>query len=154
MVSSSSKRFCVVSNFVIIFLISQNVTPIPTHCTGCITDYINFVSVYRIRQNIRGGKLLRFSRILAKREFFTIEIFPALQLDIIIFRSEVVLQSQVSNCLDTHDNHVQNCQSEIRLQLCAQRACQTLFQFAHNLKSVLQRRAWALRLRTAKVFPT
>ena len=32
---------------------------------------------YRIRQNIRGGKLSRFSRILAKRESFTIESFPA-----------------------------------------------------------------------------
>ena len=33
---------------------------------------------YRIRQNIRGGKL---SRILAKRECFTIETFPASQLE-------------------------------------------------------------------------
>ena len=37
--------------------------------------------VYRIRQNVRGGKLSRFSRILAKRECFTIETFPALQLE-------------------------------------------------------------------------
>ena len=36
---------------------------------------------YRIRQNVRGGKLSRFSRILAKREYFTIETFPALQLE-------------------------------------------------------------------------
>ena len=36
---------------------------------------------YRIRQNIRGGKLSRFSRILAKRECFTIETFPASQLE-------------------------------------------------------------------------
>ena len=36
-----------------------------------------FIVVYRIRQNIRGGKLSRFSRILAKRESFTIESFPA-----------------------------------------------------------------------------
>ena len=37
--------------------------------------------MYRIRQNIRGGKLSRFSRILAKRECFTIETFPASQLE-------------------------------------------------------------------------
>ena len=36
---------------------------------------------YRIRQNIRGGKLSRFSRILANRECFTIETFPASQLE-------------------------------------------------------------------------
>ena len=36
---------------------------------------------YRIRQNIRGGKLSRFSRILAKRESFTIESFPSSQLE-------------------------------------------------------------------------
>ena len=40
-------------------------------------DYLT----YRIRQNVRGGKLSRFSRILAKRECFTIETFPALQLE-------------------------------------------------------------------------
>ena len=34
--------------------------------------------MYRIRQNIRGGKL---SRILAKRESFTIESFPSSQLE-------------------------------------------------------------------------
>ena len=34
-----------------------------------------------IRQNIRGGKLSRFSRILAKRKCFTIETFPASQLE-------------------------------------------------------------------------
>ena len=34
---------------------------------------------YRIRQNIQGGKLLRFSRILARRESFTIESFPSSQ---------------------------------------------------------------------------
>ena len=32
------------------------------------------VAMYRIRQNIRGGKL---SRIFAKRECFTIENFPS-----------------------------------------------------------------------------
>ena len=32
---------------------------------------------YRIRQNIRGGKLSRFSRIFANRECFTIENFPS-----------------------------------------------------------------------------
>ena len=37
--------------------------------------------VYRIRQNIRGGKLSRFSWISAKRECFTIETFPASQLE-------------------------------------------------------------------------
>ena len=37
--------------------------------------------IYRIRQNIRGGKLSRFSRISAKRECFTIETFPASQLE-------------------------------------------------------------------------
>ena len=36
---------------------------------------------YRIRQNIRGGKLSPFSRILAKRESFTIENFPSSQLE-------------------------------------------------------------------------
>ena len=36
---------------------------------------------YRIRQNIRRGKLSRFSRILAKRESFTIESFPSSQLE-------------------------------------------------------------------------
>ena len=36
---------------------------------------------YRIRQNIRGGKLSRFSWILAKRESFTIESFPSSQLE-------------------------------------------------------------------------
>ena len=39
------------------------------------------LSKYRIRQNIRGGKLSRFSRILAKRENFTIESFPSSQLE-------------------------------------------------------------------------
>ena len=39
------------------------------------------VRTYRIRQNILGGKLLWFSRILAKRECFTIETFPASQLE-------------------------------------------------------------------------
>ena len=38
-------------------------------------------TLYRIRQNIRGGKLSRFSRILAKRESFTIESFPSSQLE-------------------------------------------------------------------------
>ena len=37
--------------------------------------------IYRIRQNIRGGKLSRFLQILAKRECFTIETFPASQLE-------------------------------------------------------------------------
>ena len=36
---------------------------------------------YHICQNIRGGKLLRFLRILAKRESFTIESFPSSQLE-------------------------------------------------------------------------
>ena len=36
---------------------------------------------YRIRQNIRGGKLSWFLRILAKRESFTIESFPSSQLE-------------------------------------------------------------------------
>ena len=39
------------------------------------------IVIYRIRQNIRGGKLSRFSRILAKRECFTIETFPSSQLE-------------------------------------------------------------------------
>ena len=38
-------------------------------------------STYHIRQNIRGGKLSRFSWILAKRKCFTIETFPASQLE-------------------------------------------------------------------------
>ena len=42
---------------------------------------IDILSIYRIRQNVRGGKLSRFSRILAKRECFTIETFPASQLE-------------------------------------------------------------------------
>ena len=33
--------------------------------------------LYCIRQNIRGGKLAQFLQILAKRECFTIETFPA-----------------------------------------------------------------------------
>ena len=37
--------------------------------------------LYRIRQNIRGGKLSRFSWILAKRESFIIESFPSSQLE-------------------------------------------------------------------------
>ena len=39
--------------------------------------------MYRIRQNIRGGKLSRFSLILAKRESFPIESFhsPSSQLE-------------------------------------------------------------------------
>ena len=45
-----------------------------------IKNYLNDIQ-YRIRQNVRGGKLSRFSRILAKREYFTIETFPALQLE-------------------------------------------------------------------------
>ena len=39
------------------------------------------IFIYHIRQNIRGGKLSRFSRILAKRECFTIETFPSSQLE-------------------------------------------------------------------------
>ena len=46
-----------------------------------VCTYINVVGNYRIRQNIRGGKLSRFSRILAKRESFTIESFPSSQLE-------------------------------------------------------------------------
>ena len=42
------------------------------------------LTIYRIRQNIRGGKLSRFSRILAKRESFTIESFPSSQLENLI----------------------------------------------------------------------
>ena len=34
-----------------------------------------------VRQNIRGGKLSWISRILAKHECFTIETFPASQLE-------------------------------------------------------------------------
>ena len=41
----------------------------------------NGIALYRIRQNIRGGKLSRFSWILAKRESFTIESFPSSQLE-------------------------------------------------------------------------
>ena len=37
------------------------------------------LAIYRIRQNIRGGKLSRFSWILAKCESFTIESFPSSQ---------------------------------------------------------------------------
>ena len=48
--------------------------------TNLITTF-NLCSIYRIRQNIRGGKLSRFSRILAKRESFTIESFPSSQLE-------------------------------------------------------------------------
>ena len=43
--------------------------------------WLTKVYAYRIRQNVRGGKLSWFSRILAKRECFTIETFPALQLE-------------------------------------------------------------------------
>ena len=42
---------------------------------------MSMVIKYRIRQNIRGGKLSRFSRILAKHESFTIESFPSSQLE-------------------------------------------------------------------------
>ena len=54
---------------------------------GCrfFRDVIQFNSdtdiMYRIHQNVRGGKLSRFSRILGKRECFTIETLPALQLE-------------------------------------------------------------------------
>ena len=49
----------------------------------CRGEYLTLYSpvIYRIRQNIRGGKLSRFSRILAKRESFTIESFPSSQLE-------------------------------------------------------------------------
>ena len=40
--------------------------------------YVAMYCTYRIRQNIRGGKLSRF---LAKRESFTIESFPSSQLE-------------------------------------------------------------------------
>ena len=52
------------------------------HCNEQLQSYelINR-PIYRIRQNIRGGKLSRFSRILAKRESFTIESFPSSQLE-------------------------------------------------------------------------
>ena len=46
--------------------------------TACLQLHVR---TYRIRQNIRGGKLSRFSRILAKRECFTFETFPASQLE-------------------------------------------------------------------------
>ena len=39
------------------------------------------VDTYHIRQNIRGGKLSRLLRILAKHESFTIESFPSSQLE-------------------------------------------------------------------------
>ena len=39
--------------------------------------------MYRIRQNIRGGKLSRFTRILTKRKSFIIESFPSSQLEIL-----------------------------------------------------------------------
>ena len=48
------------------------------HC-NCVRNKIG--ALYRIRQNIRGGKLSRFSRILAKCESFTIESFPSSQLE-------------------------------------------------------------------------
>ena len=44
---------------------------------------LSIMPAYRIRQNIRGGKLSRFLRILAKRESFTIESFPSSQLEIL-----------------------------------------------------------------------
>ena len=46
-----------------------------------MTTDIQNISRYCIRQNVRGGKLSRFSRILVKHECFTIETFPALQLE-------------------------------------------------------------------------
>ena len=53
------------------------------HLTGilCYSRLYSNNFLYRIRQNIRGGKLSRFLRILAKRECFTIETFPASQLE-------------------------------------------------------------------------
>ena len=50
------------------------------YCCVMIQFY-HLTTTYRIRQNIRGGKLSRFSRMLAKRECFTIETFPASQLE-------------------------------------------------------------------------
>ena len=49
--------------------------------SGCDVSIYTCHGNYRIRQNIRGGKLSRFSRILAKRESFTIESFPSSQLE-------------------------------------------------------------------------
>ena len=48
---------------------------------SALSPKVSVQSKYRIRQNIRGGKLSRFSRILAKRESFTIESFPSSQLE-------------------------------------------------------------------------
>ena len=42
---------------------------------GIRTGVATQISKYRIRQNIRGGKLSRFSWIFAKYECFTIENF-------------------------------------------------------------------------------
>ena len=53
-----------------------NIKATLSYCPGTPSTW-----VYRIRQNIRGGKLSRFSRILAKRESFTIESFPSSQLE-------------------------------------------------------------------------
>ena len=55
--------------------------PVFFNATVCDFFYTTVEATYRIRQNVRGGKLSRFSRILAKRECFTIETFPALQLE-------------------------------------------------------------------------
>ena len=42
---------------------------------------VHVYGAYIVYQNVRGGKLSRFSWILAKRKCFTIETFPALQLE-------------------------------------------------------------------------
>ena len=48
---------------------------------GPVELLATFKLLYRICQNIRGGRLSRFSWILAKCECFTIETFPASQLE-------------------------------------------------------------------------
>ena len=52
----------------------------PFNDTICCNKHLVY-TIYRIRQNIRGGKLSWLSRILAKCECFTIETFPASRLE-------------------------------------------------------------------------
>ena len=69
-------------DLILSYLSHHNVTSVPCMCIyNNDTLSCTLCVYYRIRQNIRGGKLSRFSRILAKRESFTIESFPSSQLE-------------------------------------------------------------------------
>ena len=73
---------CIVKIIIILYdAIGLRLLCSENNCLLCFLELLQFCAYYRIRQNVRGGKLSRFSWILAKRECFTIETFPALQLE-------------------------------------------------------------------------